>query len=360
MAKYCGRIGDRDRDGHGGPPHQNEMGKIFLLLLSVSTLNPQWIIQTSGVTARLRGMSAVSDRVAWASGAAGTVLRTTDGGSSWQRITVTDDPVDFRDIDALDAQTAFVLSIGKGPASRIYRTVDGGSTWILQFRNADEKAFFDAMSFWDAEHGIVIGDAIKGQFCVMTTENGGATWTRVPASALPPALENEGAFAASGTNIAVFGKSNAWIGTGAGPKARLLITADRGRTWRIADTPLPAGPSSGIFSVAFRDARHGIIVGGDYTKESEAVDNLAMTSDGGATWSVVKGLNGFRSVVAYAPDGKGIIAIGPAGADYSTDDGRHWRPLEGPGFDTFSFAHGRAVGWASGNKGTIAKLLFDK
>jgi len=334
---------------------------IFLLLATISFLaSPQWTMQSSGVTARLRGVSAVSDRIAWASGADSTVLRTTDGGASWKKLTVTSEPLDFRDVDAIDGRTAYVLSIGNGAASRIYKTTDAGVTWTLQFKNDDPKAFYDAMSFWDRNHGIVIGDSIDGRFCIMTTENGGRTWVRVPASALPPALENEGAFAASGTNIAVFGKSHAWIGTGAGAKARVLRTTDRGRTWKIADTPLVAGASAGIFSIAFRDAKHGVIVGGDYRKESEAVDNLAMTSDGGVTWTLVKGLSGFRSVVSYVPgqQTETLTAVGPSGADYSTDDGRTWKALPGPGFDTLSFAPKLPVAFAAGARGSIGKLIL--
>ncbi|HEV2827772.1 MAG TPA: hypothetical protein VGW76_09210 [Pyrinomonadaceae bacterium] len=343
---------------------------LLLVLATMSILAaPQWTLQTSGVTARLRGVSTVSDRVAWTSGADSTVLRTTDGGASWKKLKVTTDALDFRDIDAVDARTAYVLSIGNGPASRIYKTTDAGASWTLQFKNDDPKAFYDAMSFWDRNHGVVFGDSIDGQFCIMTTENGGRTWVRVPASALPPALENEGAFAASGTNIAVFGKSHAWIGTGAGAKARVLRTEDRGRTWKIAVTPLIAGASAGIFSVAFRDAKHGVVVGGDYRKENEAVDNLAVTSDGGVTWTLAKGLTGYRSVVAYVPDansGSGIgtlVAVGPSGTDYSTDDGLTWKVLEGPGFDTLSFApsrglRGQPTAFAAGARGTIGKLMF--
>ena len=331
-----------------------------LLLVTILLVSPHWAIQSSGVTVRLRGVSAVSDQVAWASGADSTVLRTSDGGRTWQKLAVTADKLDFRDVDAIDARTAYVLSIGNGPASRIYKTTDAGATWALQFKNDNPKAFYDAMSFWDANHGLVIGDSIDGQLCLMTTEDGGQHWVRVAASALPPALPNEGAFAASGTNIAVFGKDNAWIGTGAAAKARVLRTHDRGRTWAIAGTPLVAGPSAGIFSVAFRDAKHGIIVGGDYKKESEAVDNLAVTSDGGATWTLVKGLSGFRSVVAYVPGVKTtLVAIGPSGADYSNDDGRTWKALDGPGFDTVSFVRGKPIGWATGARGTIGRLVFD-
>ena len=349
---------------------------VLLLLATVSLLAaPQWSLQTSGVTARLRGVSAVNERVAWASGSGSTVLRTTDGGTTWKKLVVTSDALDFRDIDAVDERTAYVLSIGNGPASRIYKTTDAGATWTLQFKNDDPKAFYDAMSFWDRNHGIVIGDSIDGKFCIMTTENGGRTWVRVSVNALPPALENEGAFAASGTNIALFGKSHAWIGTGAGAKARVLRTADRGRTWQIAETPLVAGASAGIFSIAFRDAKHGVVVGGDYQKENEAVDNLAVTDDGGVTWKLVKGLSGFRSVVAYVPDAKSgradarsgtgaltgtLMAVGPSGTDYSTDDGRTWAALAGPGFDTFSFVRGQPVAFASGARGSLGKLTFNK
>lgn len=336
------------------------MQNLILPLTVIYLLAPHWAIQTSGVTARLRGVSAISDRVAWVSGSGSTVLRTTDGGATWQKLSVTTDTLDFRDIDAIDAQTAYVLSIGEGPASRIYKTTDAGTTWTLQFRNDDPKAFLDAMSFWDSDHGIVFGDSIDGQFYVMTTENGGRVWSRVPAGALPRALDNEGAFAASGTNIAVIGKTHAWIGTGAGTRARVLRTSDRGRSWLVADTPLAAGPSAGIFSIAFRDAKHGVVVGGDYKKEQEAVDNLAVTSDGGITWTLVKGLSGFRSVVAYVPGMQSptLVAIGPSGADYSVDDGKTWASIEGPGFDTFSFVSHKPFGWGAGANGGLGKLVF--
>ena len=323
-------------------------------------LIPRWTVQTSGVTQRLRGVSAVSERVAWASGAGATVLRTEDGGGTWQKLNVTSEALDFRDVDAVDAQTAYIMSIGNGPASRIYKTTDAGKTWNLQFKNEDPKAFLDAMSFWDANHGIAFGDSVDKQFYILITVNGGRTWSRVPTTNLPPAQGNEGAFAASGTNIAVFGKSHAWIGTGAAAKSRVLHTSDGGRTWQVADTPLASGPSAGIFSIAFRDAKHGVIAGGDYKKEREAVDNLAITSDGGATWTLVKGLSGFRSVVAYVPGIKtpALIALGPAGGDYSLDDGQTWKPIDGPGFDTFSFVPGKQIGWGAGAEGKIGKLNF--
>jgi photosystem II stability/assembly factor-like uncharacterized protein len=128
----------------------------------------------------------------------------------------------------------------------------------------------------------------------------------------------------------------------------------------VANTPLASGPSSGIFSIAFRDALHGVIVGGDYKKESEAVDNVAFTSDGGLTWTLARehGLSGFRSAVAY--NGAMWIAIGPSGADLSTDDGQTWRAAgeKVTGLHTFAFARQGKSGWGAGEKGRIVRLAI--
>ncbi len=347
------------------PPLRHDWRPSLLMLLfagaalSGFVAAPRWTTQSSGVAATLRGVSAVSDTVAWASGSGSTVLRTADGGRNWQVLTVTAERLDFRDVDAIDARTAYVLSIGTGPASRIYKTTDAGETWTLQYTNTDPEGFLDAMAFWDVAHGIVVGDSVNGAFSILLTADGGKTWTPAPPGGLPAALPGEGAFAASGTNVAVHGETDAWFATGAASKARVLRTRDRGRSWTIADTPLVAGKSAGAFSVAFRDASHGVVVGGDYQKEGEAIDNLAVTSDGGRTWTLVKerGLSGFRSLVSYVPGSRmSVIAVGPQGADWSDDDGRTWSAIQGTGFHTFSFSPSGRVGFGAGSKGSIGKL----
>jgi photosystem II stability/assembly factor-like uncharacterized protein len=319
----------------------------------------QWTYQSSGVTTRLRGVSAVSDNTAWASGASGTILRTVDGGATWQaRAIPGTESLDFRDVDAMDERTAYVLSIGSGQASRIYKTTDGGATWTLQFQNRDPKAFFDAMAFWDARHGLVVGDSVDGHFTVLRTLDGGRDWAAVPAAGLPPPLPGEGAFAASGTSVAVRGTRHAWIGTGAAGSARVLRTEDAGGTWAVSTTPVPGGPTAGIFSIAFRDALHGIIVGGDYKKETQALSNAAVSEDGGATWTVVRPPGGFRSAVTYveAVGLRRVVAVGPSGGDQSWDGGERWTLLPHKGFHAVAFPRRSRVGWAVGEGGLVARI----
>jgi photosystem II stability/assembly factor-like uncharacterized protein len=325
---------------------------------------PTWTLQSSGSTASLRGISVVSNQVVWASGSRGTVLRSLDGGATWQARAVPGaDALDFRDVDAFSAEVAYILSIGNGGDSRIYKTRDGGATWALQFTNQEPDGFYDAMAFWDERRGIAVSDSINGQFVIIKTEDGGASWSRVSNAAIPPAQDGEGYFAASGTNVAVWGDRHVWLGTGAAERARVLRSSDAGRTWQVVDTPLGSGSTTGIFSIAFRDAMHGVVVGGNYERADEAIDNIAMTSDGGASWTLTRGpggqpspLSGHRSVVGYLPGTSILVAVGAAGSDISRDDGRTWTPIEGPGFFSFGASPSGTAGWAAGSQGRIARL----
>ena len=321
-----------------------------------------WAIQTSPTTERLRGVSAASDTVAWASGNKGTVVRTVDGGATWTRVTVPGaESLDFRDIEAFGPDIAYVLAIGPGDKSRVYKTDDGGKSWALQFTNPDPRAFYDAIAFWDAKTGIAVGDPVDGRFTIIRTADGGLTWTRVPPANMPEALPGDGAFAASGTCLVVRSSRHAWFGSGGAARARVYRSADQGLTWAVAATPIAAGnASSGIFSLAFIDAEHGIAVGGDYRLERETGDNLAITSDGGKTWAFPgpARLRSFRSAVAFVPGSKGrrLIAVGPGGTDTSADGGSTWTPLGDEGFHALSISPKGGGAWAVGEQGRIAAI----
>ena len=229
---------------------------LFSLLIAGSLFAQNPNVQPSNTTENLRGISVVDDQIAWASGTHGTYLRTTDGGNSWRVAQLPGaESLDFRDAKAFSANFAYLLSAGPGEQSRIYKTIDAGKNWALQFTNKNSKGFFDCMAFWDRDHGIAVGDPVpdhsgKLRFELIATEDGGENWKTIPPDQLPPAVEGEGAFAASGTCITVQGNSNVWFVTG-GKVARVFRSADAGKSWSVADTPIVHGPdSAGIFLIS--------------------------------------------------------------------------------------------------------------
>lgn len=319
-----------------------------------SITHAQWQQQTIRSDADLRGLCAVSAEVAWVSGTKGTYGRTTDGGKTWSAGTVPGAAkLDFRDVEAFDENRAYLLSAGPGENSRIYKTTDGGKTWVLQFKNPDRDGFFNALAFWDDRHGITLGDPVKGQFQLLATEDG-THWSRLSGINLPPALPNEGAFAASGTCLIAHGKKDVWFCTGGAKSARLFHSTDRGQNWTVSETPIRAGTASaGIFSIAFRDRDHGILVGGDYRKPNDTGATAALTRDGGKTWTLLDKPFSYRSGVAWAKDR--WVAVGTSGSDYSPDNGATWKALDRENYNSVAFT-ATGEGWAVGPKGRIAKF----
>lgn len=322
--------------------------------------------QESGTTELLIGLSPVSERVVWASGTGGTFVRTTDGGTTWKTGTVPGaDSLQFRDVHAVSADTAYLLSIGPGAQSRIYKTTDGGESWTRPFTNTNPEAFFDCMGFWDAEHGLAFSDAVDGSFIVIKTADGGKTWEPLPADALPPAYPGEASFAASGTCLTTQGDSTAFFSTGAAQEARVFTTTDRGRTWTATSTPIEAGaPAAGIASLTFRDAQHGAALGGIMTVDNppdSTIANVALTRDGGTTWtlastSLLPGI--FGGTYVPGTDLPTLVAVGPQGVVYSLDDGSTWQRLNENNYWSVAFVHPQ-VGWAVGAEGRITKLAFE-
>jgi photosystem II stability/assembly factor-like uncharacterized protein len=382
---------------------------LFLLCLAILTLpaHAQWDLQDSHTTASLRGIDNVGGGVAWASGTHGTVLRTEDGGYLWQTCAVPAgaEQLDFRGIQAFDANTAIVMSSGKGDLSRLYKTTDGCKTWKLVFTNPDALAgFYDSLLCITPQLGLVLGDPATGSnrnpvesgyftFRIRVTHDGGEIWIPIvgfgkPGENLTP-LANEGLFAASNTS-AVLLDGTLWIGTSAGRvlKHKLYENTEQGAhafqanycagaldpfskscgipwmDWRNVMTPLSSqSGSAGIFSLAFRNAEIGVAVGGDYKQPDETTRTAAYTNDGGAHWlSAESGPHGYRSAVAYDEKTKTWIAVGPNGADLSTDDGKNWRalkPKSGQPADTDKNWNALSLPFVVGANGRIGKLRND-
>ncbi|MBB5937276.1 oxidoreductase [Streptomyces zagrosensis] len=321
--------------------------------------NLAWRLGDSGSQARFRGLAAVNRRTAWVAGSQGTVLRTADGGKSWRNVSPPGaGALEFRDVEAFDGRHAVVLAIGEGEASRVFRTDDGGASWTESFRNTDPAAFYDCMTFFDARHGIALSDPVGGKYRILSTGDGGRSWRVLPSAGMPAAQPGEAAFAASGQCLVSSGSRDAWIATGGAATARVLHSADRGHTWTVTAAPIPAGdPARGVFGLAFRDARHGLAVGGDYRPGEPSPRTAATTGDGGANWSLARRQPpSYRSGVAWLPYSRSAaLAVGPTGSELTLDGGRRWRTFDTGSYDTVDCAPDLSC-WASGEKGRIARL----
>lgn len=317
--------------------------------------------QVSGTTALLQAVSPVDQRVVWVSGHRASYARTTDGGRTWTAGTVPgDSTLQFRDVHAFDENTAFLMSAGTGPVSRVYFTADAGKTWTLQHTNPDSTGFYDCLSFWDRDRGLLYGDAVDGKVVVLSTGNGGRLWTRVPSERLPAPRQGEGGFAASGTCLVTQPPGHAWIGTGAGLAARVFHSSDRGSTWTVIETPVFHGaPASGIASLTFRDSLNGFAAGGDIGDPNSRTDNVAVTADGGRTWRVAghPGITGAIYGSAYVPGAPtpSVVIVSPKGAEYSTDNGATWTGLDTRAYWAVAFAS-NGTGWMAGPQGRITRI----
>jgi photosystem II stability/assembly factor-like uncharacterized protein len=332
--------------------------------------------QVSGTTQGLIAVSPVNSRVVWASGRGGTFVVTVDGGQTWRAGVVPGaETLQFRDVQGVSDTVAYLLSIGTGTASRIYKTTDGGATWTLQFQNQNVDAFYDCFAFWTPNRGIAQSDSVNGRFPVIRTTDG-TTWQDIGDN-LPPALGGESSFASSGTCVAAQGKNNAWIVTGGVSPSRVLATEDGGNTWAAYDSPLRGSPSAGIFSVAFRDASHGIIGGGDLDPTAPPFDQTATSSDGGKTWTITSQQPNIGTVfgLSYAGEvgqGRGhegedrdqadanqrVVVTGPGGSAWTPDEGNTWFTLPAvTGFWGVAFGSPK-TGWLVGTGGRIIRIDF--
>jgi len=327
-----------------------------------------WQMQQSGSTASLRGIFSVDGAVAWASGSEGTVLKTTDGGAHWQKCATPDAAtdgatLDFRGVQAWDATTAIVMASGPGEKSRLYKTVDGCGTWKVDSKNSEKDGFWDAVVFQhgdfgyaigDSHTGVLVGDPVNGRFEteVMLLGHG---WFIDDSGCTAPT--GQAAFAASNSSIFVFGSRRYVLGaggkTGASVYISPLLLTGRGSDpcLRVSVPMAGENESSGVFSVAFRDLKHGVIVGGDYTRPNESKGTAAHIDGDWKHWTAsATPPHGFRSAVQWSGALHVWITVGTNGSDVSRDDGKRWQPLDDGNWNALSLP------FVVGPKGRIARL----
>lgn len=333
-----------------------------------------WQTFNTGTSNTLVVVDVVNPMVIWAAGGGfadavndGTVVRTVDGGQTWQDVTPPGGTAHvIRDVEAIDANHAVVLAsetsndgIGKSKPSQISFTTNSGKTWQSAFNAKSRDFYYNSMGFFDRRRGLAFSDPVRGKFPILETGNGGDKWTLADPGRRPIAVPDEFG-RATGTSLVALGPNDAWFGTNPenDPGARVFHTQDGGTTWTVATTPIPGGPA-GIVSLSFRDRMNGLAVGGDPPPPDGAdVGAVARTSDGGATWLDVGPLNGFRNSVAWI---RGLadtaVAVGHHGSDVSDDGGNTWTQFDSRPLLGIACLSADAC-WAVGEGGIAAKLTI--
>ena len=323
---------------------------------------PTLVPQASGTDEVLQAISPVSDQVAWIGGHGGVIVRTRDGGAQWERIrTPSGDSLQFRDIHAFSSRAAVALTAGTGSASRIYRTADAGAEWTLAFLMTEPQGFLDCLDFWDASRGFAYGDSFDGAPYILVTGDGGRSWRRVEAEAMPEANEGEGGFAASGTCARTGDGGHGWIGTGANGSARILTTANYGATWSAIPVPMATGATAGIFTLAVDAGRPVMALGGDLGRADEVLEiNAATSSDGGQSWTATSSAPIPGAIYGSAAGGafgaRRVVAVAPSGSAFTAEMGARWHPLPELSAWAVAFAGNGRTGWAAGSEGRIWRI----
>lgn len=325
-----------------------------LVFLTAATYT-WWTVLPTGSQANLRGVAAVVHRsgtILWATGSQGTILRSTDLGQTWTPMHIDGaEKLDFRGVQTVDGKTVYVMSSGEGEQSRIYRSTDSGATWQQQHTDKRKGFFLDALVCSDETHCFALSDPVAGKFLLLATTDG-EHWKELPRVHMPPALANEGVFAASNSSLLLYGKSDMYFATG-GSAARVFHSADLGQTWTVSRTPMASGAASqGIFSIV-RAGDALVVVGGDYKDPKRREKTAAYSVDEGQTWHLAEEMpNGFRSCIDTFD--AGFVAVGPNGAETSRD-GIRWAHIESPDLNAITFISGK--GWGVGAKGMVVQFV---
>ncbi|KAL5439360.1 hypothetical protein PMIN06_009980 [Paraphaeosphaeria minitans] len=227
--------------------------------------------------------------------------------------------------------------------------------------------FYDSLAWGNKHHGLLLQDpanATDGSMGLLETHDGGKSWREVTTTDLE--AKGQAAFAASGTCVA-FVSGRWYIVAGGSPDPSRVFRSSNGRSWKDANTSLVGDPNVelgysgyGMNSVAFRDSRNGLVVGGSFSSGVPASkNNVAYTRNGGVTWTSSKPALEYRSAVSWLPGrSKLAVAAGQTGTNLTRDGGATWEGLVDEHHNEFFAVQciKGGVCWASGRKGAIGRI----
>jgi photosystem II stability/assembly factor-like uncharacterized protein len=328
----------------------------FICVLFIHTgLSAQYQIKElsaqKGVS--IRALSIPTDKVIWASGSKGMVAKSTNEGVTFEWMQVKGyEKRDFRAMYAWNEKEAIIVAVAS-PAI-ILKTYDGGASWEKVYENSDTSMFLDAIHFSDQNNGTVIGDPIGGHLFVLTTKNKGATWVELPKTYFKSKLNNgEAFFASSNSNLVSIGKELLFV-TG-GLSSRL---------WKegVAEVlPILQGSSStGANSIALSpDGKMIVIVGGDFSNDKLANQNIVgyqkKSTKKMQKWDLlsISNPNGYKSCVEFL-DNDRLITCGTSGVDFSNNKGITWQKMSDASFHVVKKHPSKKGFYLAGSGGRIS------
>jgi photosystem II stability/assembly factor-like uncharacterized protein len=320
----------------------------------------RWKVTTPSDPASYRALHVVDDRVVWVGGSKGQVLKTEDGGETWESVGPADrGSAEFRSIWAWDAKTACIAIAGT-PAE-VYRTEDGGHQWNKVYQHRSEAAFFDAMVFDGSGRGWILSDPIDGVWRIIESKDQGQSWQEWPVEQLPKAEPGEAAFAASNGAMVVDDAGHLVLVTGgevADGRASLLKALIESRSWHRQKLESPSSATSGLFAIGVGPENQVVMVGGDYRPE-KTNPGIALSSQ--LRWDriepCVEPPARFCSSVVHVADRSGgsWMASGPAGT-FRSSDGVSWQEVADEGFHVLRVSPSGKV-WGAGSQGRIGRWM---
>ena len=329
----------------------NKLFTAFIFLLLVHYANAQYVkVLTAGTKTSLRGLSVVTDKIIWASGSNGTVAKSLDGGETWKWIIVKGyEKNDFRDIEAFNDSTAIIMAVDE-PAF-ILKTSDGGESWKTVYRNITKGMFLDAMDFWDNKNGIVVGDPIKKQFFIAHTNDGGDTWSEDLINERLLADNGEACFASSGTNVKMLSHGTYALVSG-GMTSHLFLNNKK-----LLLPILQGKESTGANSIALKNKKMMIVVGGDFNYKDSIQKNCFITKNGGKSWTKPKiGPTGYRSCIQYISK-KSWVTCGLNGVDFTQDNGSTFTRISDENLHVCAVSNPGKKVFFAGTGGKLAVLI---
>lgn len=244
----------------------------------------------------LGGVCAVNTNIGWVVGdpnsGYGTILHTTDGGNTWKRQGSTEDVpnVSLLEVSAIDANTTWIV----GDNGTILHTEDGGDTWIKQTGGTVPVVLLQGLSAIDANTAWVTGVNIDGYGTILHTTDGGNKWKRQGSMEDVPDVHLLG--------VSAIDANTAWV---IGGELTILHTEDGGSSWETQMSEPGVFDANGVSAI---DANTAWIAGIYFGPGDKGV--ILHTEDGGENWTQQ----------TYEPDvslmGVSFVAAGDTGINH--------------------------------------------